>query len=382
MPKSHHSSSSKRERSQAAPSSPSSRSHHSSQSKRDRSQAGPSSPSSTAITIKSSQTEDSTYLSAKERVEQIHERTNRHDDEELAQKRKLVPRLAKRAYHLEEGNTWCQDWVQYQKNTHPVFGLCMYHRFHPIRLPQRVIILVGSIAFGFAITNCVYLGFLQDGNAGSAVTYAYDKSGELAQLTSKYTNVQLETSMIFLLTVGSFLHSAFDMSIWYLMACFCFRPGGYCQKKGGGWSRSSALCQTFGIYAAVLVVIVAVVSATFVAVVRLTQDEEIMSEKSASFTEELVGEQLGDDSSGPPSKMAFLVGYVLELFVAFFVFYFFTSTVFFSGILGCGRIPVLGGRPYELRKEKMKKMKREQSADNGEEEEEEEDTHGMMAYDV
>ncbi len=82
---------------------------------------------------------------AKERISAIHERTTRKEDEDLALKRKLVPKLAKRAYHLEEGNTWRQDWVQYQKNTHPLFGICLHHPFHPIRLPQRIIILVGSI---------------------------------------------------------------------------------------------------------------------------------------------------------------------------------------------------------------------------------------------
>ena len=38
--------------------------------------------------------------------------------------------------------------------------------------------------------------------------------------------IELTQNMIYLLTVGSFMHSTFDMLIWYLMACFCFRPGG------------------------------------------------------------------------------------------------------------------------------------------------------------
>jgi hypothetical protein len=83
--------------------------------------------------------------SVKGQIENIHARVTRSEGEELAYKRKIVPRLARRAYHLEKGNSWWTDWVQYQRNTHPVLGLFMYHRLHPIRFPQRIIILTGSI---------------------------------------------------------------------------------------------------------------------------------------------------------------------------------------------------------------------------------------------
>lgn len=64
---------------------------------------------------------------------------------ELEYRRKIVPKLARRAYHLEENGGWWDDWIQYQRNTHPLFGLCLYHRLHPIRWQQRIIILIGSI---------------------------------------------------------------------------------------------------------------------------------------------------------------------------------------------------------------------------------------------
>jgi len=201
---------------------------------RSQSSSGPSSLSSAKSTARTAQSPgststicfDATVLSAKDQIHEISARTTRKEEEEIVLKRKLVPRLAKRAYHLEDGNTWFQDWAQYQKNTHPVFGLCMYHRLHPIRFPQRFIILVGSIAFGFAITNVVYLGFLKDENAGDAVNAVYDVTGKAAEFQQRYTKIELQQSMLFLITVGSFLHSMFDMLIWYLMACFCFRHGG------------------------------------------------------------------------------------------------------------------------------------------------------------
>lgn len=106
-----------------------------------------SSPTNTAATARSGSDDgpEPAPSSARERLDAILERDRRRDAAELALKRRLVPRLAKRAYHLEEGNTWCQDWIQYQRNTHPVFGLCLYHPLHPVRLPQRVVVLVGSI---------------------------------------------------------------------------------------------------------------------------------------------------------------------------------------------------------------------------------------------
>jgi hypothetical protein len=78
-------------------------------------------------------------------VQNIHSRLSRSEQEKREIQRVLVPRLAKRAYHLEDGNTWCQDWLQYQKNTHPVFGFWFHHPMHPIRGPQRIIVLLGSV---------------------------------------------------------------------------------------------------------------------------------------------------------------------------------------------------------------------------------------------
>ncbi|KAL3797822.1 hypothetical protein HJC23_006860 [Cyclotella cryptica] len=320
--------------------------------------------------------------SARAFVQDIHSRLDRADREERELARRLVPRLAARAYHLEDGNTWCQDWLQYQKNTHPVFGLCFHHKLHPIRGPQRIIILMGSIAFGLAITNIVFLGLLNSNSAGQWVNLVYNVTGEVSEIQYRYTHVQLEQSMLFLWTVGSFLHSAFDMLIWYLAACACFRPGGIA-------GRNSHFCQTLGLYIAVLVVVSMVFIATLVIVMRLNEDEQnwtqlmhidddsnktmlstglnwtglgFMNEDNNSTTSSLNSPRSTDEtnSTGFPgisdlvysksdTKYAFLVGYAVELTIALFVYYFITSTVFFSGILGCGRIPIIGGRPYELR---------------------------------
>lgn len=290
------------------------------------------------------------------RIAEIHTRTTRWEAEELALKRKLVPRLAQRAYHLEEGNSWWTDWVQYQKNTHPVFGLCLYHRYHPIRLPQRIIILVGSIACGFAITNFFYLGFLEDVSNELGLESAYNVTGTVTEnvvsaIHQRYAQIELTENMIYLITIGSCIHSLFDMVIWYLMACFCFRPGG-CRYSANDAviderDKTDKRCQTVGVYIAVLFVQIAIGVATYFVLLRLDEDIQNQADYEATNAEEFAEEIIGE------ARFAFFVGYALELVFALFIFYFITSTVFFTGILGCGRLPVLGGRPYELWKEKI-----------------------------
>lgn len=70
------------------------------------------------------------------------------------------------------------------------------------------------------------MGFLGDENTPEAVNTIYDAAGKAADFQQSITHLEIQQSMVFLITVGAFVHSAYDMLIWYLMACFCFRPGG------------------------------------------------------------------------------------------------------------------------------------------------------------
>ena len=243
-------------------------------------------------------------------------------------------------------------------------------------------------AFGLAITNIVYLGLLNNASAGKFINAVYNITGYVVDAQYKYTQVQLEQSMVFLWTIGSFLHSTFDMLIWYIAACSCFRPGGIT-------GRNITCCQNIGLYTTVLVTVGMVFVATLVVLMRLNEDTEIwclrecadenstiipnatdivntlvssvvaknsdsselLSDNSTSFDGktnatglDIPSFDLGDMLYGKEdTKYAFLVGYAIELTIALFLYYPLTSTMFFSGILGCGRIPILGGRPYELR---------------------------------
>ena len=54
----------------------------------------------------------------------------------------------------------------------------------------------------------------------------------------------------------------------------------------------------------------------------------------------------------------FLYGYGVELFASLFVFTPFIQTILFSGVLGCGRLPFIGGRPRTVRLNKIGERKR------------------------
>ncbi len=123
--------------------------------------------------------------------------------------------------------------------------------------------------------------------------------------------------------------------------------------------------------------ILAIVGATFFVIIRLNSDVNKQEEYDESMAEKLAAdlvaagrEGANDDGESSPTRsyrFSFLVGYAIELVVALFIFYFFTSTVFFSGLLGCGRIPILGGRPYELWREKIRdKNKKSNDANDNE----------------
>lgn len=53
---------------------------------------------------------------------------------------------------------------------------------------------------------------------------------------------------------------------------------------------------------------------------------------------------------GGAQSFSFLSKYAIELSLTWFVYFPLVGTIIFSGILGCGgRLPVLGGRPRDIR---------------------------------
>jgi hypothetical protein len=129
-----------------------------------------------------------------------------------AQRRRFIRRLAARACHFP-GNTWYEDWTQYIKNTHLVFGIFFHHPLHPVTSRERCIILLGSVAVGLLLSNLIYLWF---------VHYNIGVNDSVIHL---YT-LDVTKLMITLWTFGSFAHTIFDLSVWHIKACTLCRYGG------------------------------------------------------------------------------------------------------------------------------------------------------------
>jgi hypothetical protein len=313
----------------------------------------------------------------------------------------LIPALAWRSYHLPGNSTNMADWCQYMANNHPVFGICCHHRLHPIRWPVRILHLLGSFIFGLLVTNMIWLWFLHSQEHDeNNVIMTVSVNGERIMGNNVTTNnhnnnnynnnnnnnntdnnnivpldnledlvsttpqqMQITEGMALLWTVGSGCHALFDNIIWYLTACICCLPGQSLENL--------ARYKKYGIGLVIFTVLCIASVATFVVVLRAAlQDEDDAAQDLQDLEQEagFYGDDAASGSGGgggvngtipmvvdvESSDFQFLVSYSVELCLALFVYYPIVMSILFSGIFGCGRIPVLGGRPYELRLEQVR----------------------------
>jgi len=265
-----------------------------------------------------------------------------------AQKRRFVRRLAARANHFP-GNTWCEDWVQYTSNTHLVFGIFFHHPLHPVRSRERVVILLGSVAVGLLLSNLIYLWFVH-------VEFGMDDT-----VLSLGPNGSLDVTklMITLWTLGSVVHTLFDLSIWHIKACTLCRYG-----HGNYVSDDAVKC---GRTAGVTIVLVTLALATYLVLLRASEDYkdgyQVADGDDNDENNEVGGESFIQPISlggGSAQYFDFLYGYIIEFILAVFVYNPLILTIVFTGVLGCnGRIPIVGGRPRELMREQRYAMKRQ-----------------------
>ena len=261
--------------------------------------------------------------------------------------RSLVPKLANRAYHLP-GNSLCADWLQYMLNNHPIIGICCHHRLHPLKTRQRFIILLGSFAFGVGITNGCYLWFISTGRDSKQEIFSIDLN------TPESAHYSVTAGLVLLVTVGSGLHTVFDRFVWSVSACRCCRAGGRFESDSVNSPRTGR-CQDLGSYLVVFFVVLVMAGATFIVIVRAKMDDEgtssipYIQDNNTTLTDivDSVKDFELDDFS-------FMKAYCIEFAVSLLLYYPFFDTVLFSGVLGCYRLPMLGGRPYEVRKEQKK----------------------------
>ncbi|KAL7482931.1 hypothetical protein ACHAW6_013074 [Cyclotella cf. meneghiniana] len=281
------------------------------------------SSASTAITTFSS--DDS-----QQRLKELYESTHIETAEQKLE-RTLVPKLASRSYHLP-GNDFAQDWKQYVLNNHPVLGVCFHHRLHPLKTGQRMIMLLGSFAFGIAITNAIYFWFLTSGRDSTEEVFALSFSIESDKGTPTQ-KISFSYGLIALLTVGSGSHALFDRFVWSLSACKICRPGGRFESR-------TRCHPDFGKYVVIVIVVLVVCGASMVVVVRALMDKgnsniDIFHDNSMY-------------SNVEARDFRFLIGYLVEFAVSLFVMNPLIEFTLFSGVLGCCSLPVLGGRSREV----------------------------------
>ena len=148
----------------------------------------------------------------KEYTKKAHKEHDAITEEEL-----YITRLfASRSAHLP-GNNWCQDWMQWMMNNHPLLALCFRHRLNPVGLWPRLVILLSSISFGMIATNLVYLFYRSYPDANGSVVKIV-----IAEDNQGYTEtVQITYEAIVVWTLGGLLHSLVDLGLWHLNACAC-----------------------------------------------------------------------------------------------------------------------------------------------------------------
>ncbi|CAJ1947711.1 unnamed protein product [Cylindrotheca closterium] len=262
----------------------------------------------------------------------------------------LVPLLAAQAYHIP-GNTWFQDWRQFMRNNHPLFGICLHHKLHPIKSCTRMIALFGSILFGLVMTNIFYLFYLWNPDFDQIVMSITLDSGDIYTLT---------TGMLLLWTVGGGIHASFNLCLWYIAACSCCRAGGCCEAR--------ACCPSFGKHVIRGVVLMIVIMTILVILMRIaignpetdTLDDVATTSNvtDSNAIDFFFTEEAWDLNVNGTEEFHFVLAYLVQMGLSIFVYYPFFATVLMSGVLGCnGKVPLLGGRPYEVAQYKRKQQR-------------------------
>lgn len=245
-------------------------------------------------------------------------------------------RLAARAYHFP-GNSWCEDWFQYLSNTHTVLGLFFHHPLHPLKAQERLVILFGSIAIGLTISNITYLYFIRNGFDVNEEVFTIGFHNFIGLPDAVITKL-----MITLWTLGSFLHTIFDLGLWHMKACTLCRYGGQIDDRMARWGRVTGL----------LIVIIAMAAGSYAVLLRASIEYKGVDSVAQEVEESIRNSEIYEIDFGDKRSFQFLLGYLVEFVLALFVYYPLAVTVLFSGVLGCGgRVPILGGRLREMKRE-------------------------------
>jgi len=281
-----------------------------------------------------------------------------------AYEERIAKALYEGAFHLP-GNSWCEDWIQFFANNHPLFANCLQHRLHPVTKLMRLFGMIGSVMFGLALTNICWLWFIYDQTQSTPIFtvsvggVVFNNGTQYVYLNNTVTSLtqnDVTPGMFVLWTIGSIIHAIYDTTIWYAASCACC--SGAC-----AWMKEK---KNFGKhFVIVLVLVTSAISTAFVIIRASLQSNpskqvDVNAIRSAGLVDDAINIHVV--TNGSKSNWSFVMSYGLELFIAWFVFFPIVETILFSGILSCGgRLRCLGGRPREMKKE-QEEMKLDSSS--------------------
>lgn len=313
------------------------------------------------------------------RKKQQRHLTRKETDELRSLRNAIIPHLLMRSYHLPGYNYW-EDLGQYLTNNHPVFGLCCHHKLHPIKFKIRFISLIGSVLFGLAVTNIVFISFALTKKNGYNDTYWQYQFGNFSTgseaVDQQVFQIQVTQGNIALWTIGSATHALYDTVMWEMATCASCMTPGISRKKIERY-------QTKGFYFVILFAIFAFVACGITVLLRETVFYNV-----GSVTTDVVDNNTTNTTNvtryylllrdlqelnvtvltypngtqhhtvttqgGISWNWYFIISYFVELSLNYFFYYPVIGIIAFTGILGCnGYIPALSGRPYEVKMMEM-----------------------------
>ena len=220
------------------------------------------------------------------------------------------------------------------------------------------------------ITNVVYILFVLE---EADYDYSYYSVGIDRNITSNQeinenlTTLDVTAGIIWLWTVGGALNAVFDHLIWEVASCACFAPGGRFEKY--------PYCQKMGPLLVIMMTLSVCAAGTLTVLLRAEQESGAGPEgvdttnatvptiDSIKATDEVHVVKWQKDLE----TYSFLMAYIVEMVLSFLLWYPIIGTILFSGVLGCGRLPLVGGRPREMWLDAMEEEK--EAAERADEEE-------------
>jgi hypothetical protein len=250
------------------------------------------------------------YLSADVR-ERIASKPDLKDSEKL-----IIQRLAMKSFHLP-GNSYWEDWKQFVCNNHIILAFFLSHPLHPFTRKERVLNLVASLAFGLTATSSIFLWYYYNGK---------DMHQPFFTLFGHTVEHGMFTTAIF----GGICNVLWDFAIWFLQACPPCQPGGFFADKMT--DPSKFFWFWLGSNIAFIVTAISICLAIHVIVLRASVIDD------------------GNDQgySHSISDYAFLIHFLIEVIMTQTIMFPIVAFTIFSGLLGCFRIPIIGGRPYQV----------------------------------